>query len=113
MTAGLVVASGVALVGLGRAPGYTAAVAFFVTWCLLGLAVVGAIFGPRERRAAWLGAALFGIGYMGLIFRRPDQPNWPHVATDRLLCAVRESVPAGSSGKSPTPRTWPRRTRGS
>ena len=62
VTAGLVVALVAALVGLGRVPGYTAAVVFFVTWCLLGLAVVGAVFGPRGRRAAWLGAALFGIG---------------------------------------------------
>jgi hypothetical protein len=91
--ASLVVASGVALIGLGRAPGYTAAAAFFATWCLLGLAVVGAVFGPRGRRAAWLGAALFGIGYMGLIFRHPDEPNWPHVATDRLLRGLREWFP--------------------
>ncbi len=89
VTAGLVVASGVALFGLGRAPGYSAAGAFFVTWCLLGLAVVGAVFGPRERRAAWLGAALFGIGYMTPVFRQWNQPNWPHSAADRLLSAVR------------------------
>ncbi len=37
--------------------------------------------------------ALFGIGYMGLIFRRPGIPNWPHVATDRLLYRLREFFP--------------------
>lgn len=95
--AGLVVASGVALFGLNRAPGVTAAAAFFATWGLLGLAVVGAAFGTRERRASWLGAALFGIGYMNLMFHyyqpRSDQPDWPHAVADRLLYALRGYFP--------------------
>lgn len=91
--AGLLAAAGIGLAGLSRAPGTTAAGVYFATWGLLLLGAVGAIFGPRGRRAAWLGAALFGIGYMGLIFRRDDRPNWPHVATDRLLCSVRGYFP--------------------
>ena len=91
--AALIAASGVALIGLGLAPGYSAAVAFFATWALLGLAVVAAILGPRGRRAAWLGAALFGIGYMVLMFRHADRPNWPQVATDRLVEVIRDRFP--------------------
>jgi hypothetical protein len=100
MIAGLVgfaSACGIALFGLGRAPGVSAAVAFFLTWGLLALAVVGAIFGPRAHRAAWLGATLFGIGYMNLVFRHDrrteDQPEWPLSATERLLYACRAYFP--------------------
>ena len=89
----LLVTIGSVSVGLGRMPGPTAAVVFFITRGMLFLAAVGAAFGPRERRPSWLGAALFGIGYMTLIFRHPDPPNWPHVATDRLLRDIREQFP--------------------
>lgn len=89
----LVVAPAAALVGLLWAPGPSAAAASLATWAVLGLAVVGAVFGPQRRRAAWLGAALFGIGYLGLIFHLRSLPNWPHVMTDRLLYSVRGWFP--------------------
>jgi hypothetical protein len=91
---GLVAAAFVAVVGLRWVPDLLAAAALLSTWGLLGLAAVGAVCGRGRRRAAWLGAALFGIGYMALICDHdPDPPNWPHLATDRLLNSLRPWLP--------------------
>jgi hypothetical protein len=80
----------VALAGLRWVPGPLSAATLCATWGLLGLAVVGAICRPGRSRAAWLGAALFGIGYMTLIFNRdPESAGWPRAGTDQLLRALR------------------------
>jgi hypothetical protein len=86
---GLIAAPAVALAGLRWAPGPSAAVASFATWGCLALAVVGAIFGAKARRAAWLGAALFGFGYMNLVFAYPERTTWPRAAIDGFLRALR------------------------
>jgi hypothetical protein len=90
---GFVATLAVAMAGLRWAQGATAGLAFTATWGLLALAVVRAAFGPRSCRASWLGAALFGVGYMSAIFYRPAEPNWLHVGTDRLLESLRERFP--------------------
>jgi hypothetical protein len=80
----------VVVAGLRWVPGPLSAATLYATWGLLGLAVVGAICRPGRSRAAWLGAALFGIGYMALVFSRdPESAGWPRAGTDQLLRALR------------------------
>ncbi len=50
------------------APEFRAGLTFLLTSGLLGLAILGAILGRGRRREAWIGAALFGIGYLVLAF---------------------------------------------
>jgi hypothetical protein len=101
--AALVAGTVVALAGLRRAPWLSCAATMYVTWGLLGLAAVGAICHPGRARAAWLGAALFGIGYMGLMFGRdPDRPNWPQAGTDLLLRVLRPSWCINNEPPPPT-----------
>ncbi len=52
----------------GSAPEFRAGLTFLLTCGLLGLATLGAILGRGRRREAWIGAAVFGIGYMVLAF---------------------------------------------
>jgi hypothetical protein len=59
-----------AAVGRWPAPGIWAGASFLLTCGLLGLAALGAVFSRGRRRAAWLGAALFGFGYLALTFGR-------------------------------------------
>jgi hypothetical protein len=67
-------------------------VTVFATWGLLVLATIGAACRRSRARAAWLGAALFGIGYMVLIFsENPEGPAGPRAATHLLLRAIRPS----------------------
>ena len=65
------------------APGIWAGVSFLLTCGLLGVAALGAAFSRGRDREAWLGAALFGFGYLALTFgslncsssRRTCQPR--------------------------------------
>jgi hypothetical protein len=57
-----------ALAGSWLGPRIWAGVTFLLTWGLLGLALVGAVFGRGRRREAWIGAVTFGIGYLVLTF---------------------------------------------
>ncbi len=80
--------------GLVWAPELCAALALFATWGWLGLVTVGAVCRRGKRRAACLGAALFGIGYIVLIFHdNPEAPTYPHVATSQILNELRPSLP--------------------
>jgi hypothetical protein len=90
--AAFVVGAAVVLAGLRWAPVIMCGVTVFVTWGLLVLAAVGAACRRARARAAWLGAALFGIGYMVLIFgANPERPDGPRAATHLLLRALRPS----------------------
>lgn len=83
-----------ALVGASRAPGLLAGTTLLLTWGVLGLSVLAAVLGRGRRRAAFLGAALFGVGYMLLICNRtPDYESWALTATNRLLNALRPWLP--------------------
>ena len=62
-----------------------------LTCGLLGIAVLGAASGDGKRRQTWLGAALFGVGYITLALGLShDSGYWPGLPTDHLLAAVRE-----------------------
>ncbi len=72
-----------------------AGAAFLLTCGLMGLVILGVLFGRGRRREVCTGAALFGIGYLFLAFGRltPDWPR-PGLATDPLLNAIRPWVPS-------------------
>jgi hypothetical protein len=81
-----------------------AGITFALTCALIGLAILGAVFGRGRRREVWLGAALFGAGYAALIFSRPvGQPPRAYLATDRILGGLRpwfRPVANGLSGEN-------------
>ncbi len=102
--AGVAVA-GLALVALlsavrsRSAPGLWAGTTFLVTWALLGLTALGAILDRRKRGEIWLGATLFGAGYMILAFGRDPVPYpMPHLPTDQFLSAIRNWLPRSAEG---------------
>jgi hypothetical protein len=72
------------LAGSGLAPRIWAGVTFLLTWGLLGVALMGAVFGLGRRREAWIGAVIFGIGYLVLTFG----PLAQSAPTHHLLNAV-------------------------
>lgn len=74
--------------GIGRwpAPGLWAGASFLVACGILGIAAIGALFSSGRDRAPWLGAALFGFGYLLLTFGKSE---WfivtPHLPTESLI----------------------------
>ena len=79
------------------APGLWAGVIVLLTCGMLGMATLGALVGQGSRRTMWLGAALFGSGYMCLTFGRSGDSAWPYLPTTHLLNAIRPgSLPSVS-----------------
>jgi hypothetical protein len=75
-----------------------AVLTFTLTCALIGLAILAAVLGRGRRREIGLGAALFGAGYIALVFGRPvGQAPRVYFATDQVLDALR-----------PGPRSFPR-----
>jgi hypothetical protein len=73
-----------ATVGRWPGPGVWAGGSFLVTCGLLGVAALGAAF-SRDREA-WLGAALFGFGYLALTFGKSQLfIVAPHLPTEGML----------------------------
>jgi hypothetical protein len=91
---GLGLLSLVALTGSKWSLGLWAGATFLVTWGLLGIAALGAVFSRGRPRQVWAGAALFGVGYMILAFGRyPDQETWAYLVTDHFLNGLRPGLP--------------------
>jgi len=92
----------VALLGAVRsrsAPGLWAGATFLVTWALLGLTALGAVLDRGRRGEIWLGATLFGAGYMILAFGRDPVPYpIPHLPTDQFLSALKPWLPRAAEG---------------
>jgi hypothetical protein len=66
---------------------------------VIGVAALGTICSHGSRRARWLGAFLFGAGYMTLIFGPdPDQPSWERLAIDEAFRAVCPWLPPVEPG---------------
>jgi len=87
-------ATGVALAGFRWTPGALAAAVLMATWGAFGLAAVGAAYGRGRRRAACLGAVLFGAGSMLLVFERDlSTAGWPTFEIDDALNALRPRLP--------------------
>ena len=75
-----------ATVGRWPAPGIWAGVSFLLTCGLLGMAALGAAFGRGRDREPWLGAALFGFGYLALTFGKSQLfIVAPHLPTEALI----------------------------
>jgi hypothetical protein len=97
----LIVAGAAATILSGARAPLWAGITFALTCALVGIAIVGAVAGGGRHRAIWLGAALFGAGYMALIFGRPaGQPPRAYVPTDQILEALREWLPPVPKGLS-------------
>lgn len=93
-----IVVTSAAAVWSRSAPGPWAGTTFLLTWGMLGLLSLGAIFGRGRRREIWLGATLFGVGYMLLALGRfpfTGQPARPYLqfATNQFLNALRPWFP--------------------
>jgi hypothetical protein len=92
--AGLVLVASTGLVGWLLDPRPAAGVTFLLTWGLIGLVSLAAVFRRGWARPSWVGAALFGAGYMILIFGwSPDWAFGPRTAVDQFLGALRPPVP--------------------
>jgi hypothetical protein len=75
-------------------PGLWAGTTFLATCGLLGITFLGAASGQGKSRQTWLGAALFGAGYMILAFgTSADRDTWPSLPTDHIIDAVRGWFP--------------------
>ncbi len=92
--AGSALVASFALAASKSAPGLWAGVVFLLTCGMLGLATLGALLGRGRRRMLWVGAALFGWGYMYFTFGRTVDDRWPYPPTTHLLNALRgDAVP--------------------
>ncbi len=100
--AGLFLIRSVMAIGWTSDAGLWAGATYLLTWSLLGLAALGAILGRGRRREIWIGATLFGIGYM-YVSRTPmhapydGQVLLPYAA-DQFLNALRPLLPPVSRG---------------
>jgi hypothetical protein len=75
-----------AAIGRWPAPGAWAGTSFLLTTALLGFAALAAAFRRDRSRAVWLGAALFGFGYLALTFGKSQLfIVAPHLPTEGLL----------------------------
>ncbi len=68
------------------ASGFWAGSSFLMTCALLGIAALAAVFSRGRDRPAWLGAALFGFGYLALTFGESQLfIVAPHLPTEGFL----------------------------
>jgi hypothetical protein len=96
---GIVLIATVVLTGWKLAPGLGTGGTFLLTCALFGVATLGAVYEPGRRREVWLGATLFGVGYMIAAFGpSSDQRPWPDLPTNHLLIAVRPYFPPKTDG---------------
>jgi hypothetical protein len=105
--AGFALVASVAVAGASGPPGLWAGATFLLTWALIGVAVLGALLGRGKRRETWLGAALFGAGFMMLAFDQPPHfEPWPNNPTIPLLNSLRPGFPPFVTG---FPHDWRQR----
>jgi hypothetical protein len=70
MLSGLCLVASVSLVCARLEPGLWAGLTYLLTWWLIGMTAVGALFGRGRRREFWIGASLFGADFLILVFSR-------------------------------------------
>jgi hypothetical protein len=85
-------------------PRISAGSTYLLTWWLIGLTSLGAVFGRGRRREFWLGTTLLGTGFLILVFNRPvfSDPDHPRLflPTVQLLEALRPRFALIASGFS-------------
>ncbi len=76
-------------------PALWASTLYLATWVVLGITALGCVCGHGKRRLVWLGAALFGLGYMTLNRRGDDfeATSYVHLVADEFLEAIRPVFP--------------------
>lgn len=95
----VVLVGSVAVAGAGWGAGTWSGTTFLLTCGLLILAALGALVCQGRTREAWLGAALFGWGYLILAFGwHPYLWACPSIVTNQLLEEIRPLVPSSASG---------------
>jgi hypothetical protein len=82
---GLVIVAAIAIFGAQLTAGLWAGLTFFATCVLLGIAAMGGLWGRGKCREAFLGAAVFGAGFLMLVFARSRDHPWPLLPTFQLL----------------------------
>jgi hypothetical protein len=88
-------------------PGLWAGSTYLITWWLIGLTALGALFGRGRRREFWLGATFLGASFLIAVFNRPpNDPDRPRLflPTVEFLEAIRPSLAALESGFSTDPK---------
>jgi hypothetical protein len=86
-------------------PGAWAGSTFVLTWFLIGLVALGALYARASRRQAWLGATVFGAGFMILAFARSIYDPWVGPPTVELLNELRPWLPAFANGRRADPES--------
>jgi hypothetical protein len=95
---GLLLTASIAIACARLDPRISAGATYLLTWWLIGLTSLGALSARGRRREFWMGASLFGTGFMILIFIRPyphgvEEPEY-FLPTARFLDAMRPRVAA-------------------
>jgi hypothetical protein len=85
-------------------PGIWAGSTFLLTWFLIGVLALGALVSRARYREAWLGASLFGAGFMVLAFYHVCE-RWPGPPTVDLLNEIRPWLPAFANGRRSDPQS--------
>jgi len=95
---GLLLTASIAIACARLDPRISAGATYLLTWWLVGLTSLGALSARGRRREFWMGASLFGTGFMILIFIRPyphggEEPEY-FLPTARFLEAMRPRLAA-------------------
>src|SRR4051812_41066634 len=85
---GAVLVASLGLTALRSGSAIWAGMTFLVTCGVLALAVVGAVCRVGPARAWWLGFALFGGGYLALVFWSGGGATWWNLPTSNVLGLV-------------------------
>lgn len=87
----------IALTRAARSPMLMAGGMTWFTWGCLGLMGVASLSATGRRRYTFMSTALFGIGYMILVFSPSSEyPAWTRAATNELLHRLLQKLPAVS-----------------
>ena len=104
----LTLITAIALTGTRLNPGIWAGSTYLLTWWLLGLMALAALYSRGRSREIWLGATFLGIGFLFLVFSRsPFESDVPdlYIPTVEFLEAVRPPFEALAAGLAGSPNS--------
>jgi hypothetical protein len=110
---GIAITGTLAVVTSGLPQLLWAGLIFLLTCVLLGFAALGVLLVRGRDRELWLGAALFGCGYLIMAFDlHPFHANCPYLVTGQFLNTIRPWFPSSVSGRpEPVDKTNPANAR--